>query len=238
MRWLTSSGLAIIVSWPEKNWVRIWPFICFQFYGCSSRCWKSSTCKHWFGTRICVQFLVLVWVHIYVELQITCINVEDITSKTPFSLLTSSSSGICWLVTTGITTKLSGINTFDTRTASGTRLIYWSISVHKGRNFAISLLGTECTRLVDIRVTLTAFRVGKDCTFFYTLYVLDNLCPKTKVSSKSLMDDLLSLSVQVHQTVNNCDCTAVEDPLKKFVTSFWLKWWNWLFVNRVMTPPT
>ena len=43
----------------------------------------------------------------------------------------------------------------------------------------------------------------RDVALFYKLYVLDNLCNKTKVLLKSLMDNLLSLSVHVHQTVNN-----------------------------------
>ena len=48
----------------------------------------------------------------------------------------------------------------------------------------------------------------------------------------SCKHDLLSPSVQVHLTVNNCDyttvinncdCTTIKDSLKKIVTSLWLK---------------
>ena len=59
------------------------------------------------------------------------------------------------------------------------------------------------------------FRKCQTVVLSYKLYVLDNLCTKTKVLLSSLLDDLLSLSVQVYQTVNNCDCTANKDPLRE-----------------------
>ena len=82
------------------------------------------------------------------------------------------------------------------------------------------------------KTTLVPSITGSNCraenfltdllALFHKLYVLGNFCTKTKVLLKSLMDDLLSLSVQVHQTVKKCDCTTIKDPLK-IVTSLWLK---------------
>ena len=83
-----------------------------------------------------------------------------------------------------------------------------------------------------------SYQEGKQfVALFYKLFVLHNLCTKTKVLLKSLMDDLLSLSVQVNQTVNNYDCTTIKDSLKESHPIFMVKEMKLTFyeiVNRII----